>query len=227
MVKMAMIQFVRNQQDLSTDKGFQFKFMCDKCGNGYMSRFQPNALGIAGSVLNAAGSIFGWGYSAGHGAYEIQRAIGGPQHDAALRTAVEEGRQHFHQCTRCGRWVCPEVCWNDRANLCEECAPKMEEEMPALQAQVKVQAAQQQLYEKATKADYASAVDMSAGAQAQAPAVAQPEPPKCRQCGFGIAGAKFCPQCGTPAITASPTCKKCSYEAEPGAKFCPQCGTRF
>jgi len=29
---MALIQFVQNYQDLSTDRGFQFKFHCDKCG---------------------------------------------------------------------------------------------------------------------------------------------------------------------------------------------------
>ena len=223
---MAMIQFVRNHQDLSTDKGFQFKFFCDKCGNGFMSRFQPNPLGIAGSVLHAAGSIFGWGHGAGYGAYEIQRAIGGPQHDAALRTAVEEGRQHFHQCTRCGQWVCPDVCWNERASLCEACAPKMEEELPALQAQMRVQAAQQQLYDKAMQQDYAGPVDMSAGAQAAAPPVAQPPAPKCRECGANVTGAKFCPQCGTPAQT-NPSCPKCSFEAAPGAKFCPQCGNRM
>jgi hypothetical protein len=54
-----MIRFVANHDDLSTDKGFQFKFYCDKCHNGHMSRFQPNSFGIAGSILNAAGSLFG------------------------------------------------------------------------------------------------------------------------------------------------------------------------
>ncbi|GAC1371841.1 MAG: hypothetical protein NVSMB30_11900 [Hymenobacter sp.] len=54
-----LIQFVANHDDLSTDKGFQFKFYCDKCHNGYMSRFRTNALGMAGSLLNAAGSLFG------------------------------------------------------------------------------------------------------------------------------------------------------------------------
>lgn len=34
-----MIQFVANYDDLSTDKGFQFKFHCDRCRNGYLSRF--------------------------------------------------------------------------------------------------------------------------------------------------------------------------------------------
>ena len=121
---MAMIQFVKNYEDLSTDKGFQFKFYCDKCGNGFMSRFQPSVTGTAGSLLRAAGGLFGgWASSAGDSAYEVQRAVGGKAHDAALQKAVEEGKEHFHQCSRCGRWVCPEVCWNASAGQCEECAP--------------------------------------------------------------------------------------------------------
>jgi RNA polymerase subunit RPABC4/transcription elongation factor Spt4 len=102
----------------------------------------------------------------------------------------------------------------------------MEEELPALQAQMRAQAAQQQLYDKAMQQDYAGPVDMSAAAQAAAPAVTQPPAPQCRECGANVTGAKFCPQCGTPAQT-NPVCRKCSYEASPGAKFCPQCGNRM
>jgi hypothetical protein len=61
---MAMIQFVRNYDDLSTDRGYQFKFYCDKCGNGYMSRFQPSVIGTAGSLLRAT-------FSAAKGAFQL------------------------------------------------------------------------------------------------------------------------------------------------------------
>jgi len=56
---MSMIRFTANHEDLSTDRGYQFKFLCDKCGNGYMSRFQPSLTGTAGGLLRAAGDIFG------------------------------------------------------------------------------------------------------------------------------------------------------------------------
>lgn len=46
-----MIQFIANYDDLFTDKGHQFKFYCDKCRNSYMSRFQPNTIGIGGGGL--------------------------------------------------------------------------------------------------------------------------------------------------------------------------------
>src|SRR5215467_5346801 len=107
-IQMALIQFTANFDDLSTDRGFQFRFRCDKCGNGYQSRFQPFTAGIVSDVLRTAGNIFGGVLGgAGQGAYEVQRAIGGKAHDEAFAIAVEEAKPHFHQCTRCGKWVCP------------------------------------------------------------------------------------------------------------------------
>ena len=55
---MPLIQFTRNHTDHSTDKGYQFEFFCDRCGNGFMSEFKPSALGMAGSALRAASNIF-------------------------------------------------------------------------------------------------------------------------------------------------------------------------
>src|ERR1051326_3155626 len=171
---MGMIQFVSNTDDLSTDKGYQFKFYCDKCGNSYMSRYQPSVTGTAGSLLRAAGDVFGgWLGNAGNSAYEIQRAVGGKAHDEALQKAVEEGKTHFHQCSRCGRWVCPEVCWNASAGQCEECAPDYQEELASAHARAKADAAREQLNEKARATDYVSGVDMSAGSTLRAPSQAQ------------------------------------------------------
>jgi hypothetical protein len=223
---MGLIQFVQNYQDLSTDKGFQFKFHCDKCGNGYMTHFQPSALGIAESALHVAGSLFGGFFSAAsNSAYEVQRAVGGTAHDGALEEAVREGKQYFHQCTRCGKWVCPEVCWNSQAGLCEGCAPNFQEEMAAGQAQAKAEAARVQLRQKALQTDYVANVDMGAKA-----VVGVHEPPTaaadgCPGCGASLAeGARFCPQCGTPR--RSPDCPGCGSPIQPNTKFCAQCGAK-
>jgi hypothetical protein len=232
---MSMIQFVSNYEDLSTDRGYQFKFHCDKCGNGFMSRYQASTLGTAGSLLRAAGDLFGgWASSAGNSAYEVQRSVGGKAHDEALRKAVEEGKEHFHQCSRCGRWVCPEVCWNSSAGQCEECAPDYQEEFASSHAQAKAQAAREQLDEKARATDYVSAVDMSAGATARAPGAAQAEQrqeaaaaARCISCGAAVGKAKFCPECGTPAKAARPCCSACGHEPEGAPKFCPECGTKM
>jgi hypothetical protein len=54
----------------------------------------------------------------------MQRAIGRKARSSASERAVEEAKGHFRQCLRCGKWVCPDVCWNSEAGLCEECAPR-------------------------------------------------------------------------------------------------------
>jgi hypothetical protein len=229
-----MIQFVGNYDDLSTDRGFQFKFHCDKCGNGFMSRFQPSTIGTAGSLLRAAGSLFGgWASSAGDSAYEVQRAVGGKAHDEALLKAVQEGKEHFHQCSRCGRWVCPEVCWNAQAGQCEECAPDYQEELASAHAQAKADATRQQLHEKASQTDYVSKIDMSAGSVARAPAPPAPQASapaakaSCSSCGASVGKAKFCPECGTPTQPPRLVCTGCGHEPESPTKFCPECGAKM
>ena len=121
---MAVIEFTDNYQDLSTDQGFQFKFHCERCGDGFMSSFQTNTLGVAGSLLRGAGGLLGGilGQAAAS-TYEVQRAIGGPQHDAALRAAIAEVKPLFQKCRRCGNWLCAQTCWNAKAGLCKQCAP--------------------------------------------------------------------------------------------------------
>ncbi len=98
---MARIEFTDNYEDLSTDLGYQFKFFCESCGNGYMSSWQASTSGMASSVVRAAGNIFGGLFGrAASGAWEVQRAVGGPEHDRALESAVNEIRPLFLQCKR-------------------------------------------------------------------------------------------------------------------------------
>src|ERR1700756_189738 len=92
-IVMALIQFTRNHTDHSTDKGYQFEFFCDRCGNGFMSEFKASAVGLAASALRTAGGLFGGLLgSAGSNTYEIERAVRGPAHDSAFREAVEEAK---------------------------------------------------------------------------------------------------------------------------------------
>ncbi len=226
---MALIPFVQNYDDLSTDQGFQFKFHCDKCGNGYMSSFQRSAIGAAGSLLRAAGGLLGgWMSSAGNSAYEVQRMVGGTAHDDALNAAIKEGMQRFHQCSRCGKWVCGEVCWNGQVGQCEECAPNFKEEFASAHAHAKADAARQQLQEKAQGTNYIGNTDMSEAGYAAAPnrptaaGATGAGGDACAGCGAGVGAAKFCPNCGTPH--ASPGCKACGTVVQSGSKFCPNCG---
>jgi uncharacterized OB-fold protein len=212
-----MIQFVSNHDDLSTDKGFQFKFYCDKCHNGHMSRFQPNSLGIASSILSAAGSLFGgFFHQAEHATYHMQRAVGGKAHDEALEKAVAEGKGYFKQCTRCGHWVCPDVCWNHKAGLCENCAPDEHEELAAQQAQ----AAQEQIYQKTRETNYVQDLDFKNRTAVQ----------QCTSCSAKLTPQnKFCPECGTPNPKAQQKekfCSDCGTKMKADQRFCSDCGTR-
>lgn len=218
---MALIAFTANHQDLSTDKGYQFKFYCDKCGNGHMTRFQPSITGMAGGFLRAAGDLFGGILSsAGNSAYEIQRTVGGKAHDDAFATAVEEAKGYFKQCTRCGNWVCPDICWNNKAGLCEGCAPDFEEDFTANRAQAMSDAARNQLHEKAQQTDYTANVDMRAGASTPQSAIS------CPTCGAKTTGSKFCPECGGP-LQIKLTCTGCGFQPEGAPKFCPECGIKM
>ncbi len=209
---MTAIDFTGNYEDLSTDKGYQFKFYCQKCGNGYMSSFRISKLGVAASAVQVAGSIFGGIFGrATHGAYEVQRAIGGSAHDAALKEAVEEIRPKFKQCTRCGQWICEPICFNKKAGLCESCAPDMDEEIAAAQAE----AAREQAREKAREVNWMRQRDVS-----QVTGLA------CTACGARTQGGKFCPECGAP-VAAKRRCEKCNTEVEGSPRFCPECGNRF
>jgi len=227
---MALIQFVHNYDDLSTDRGYQFKFHCDKCGNGYMTQFKASTIGVAESLLNVASDFLsGWG-RAGSAVHEVERVVGGKLHDAALAQAVEEARPNFRQCTVCGHWVCSQVCWNAEANLCEVCAPNFKEQLAANQAHAKADAAREQLNEKARTMDYAGGVDMAPAAHVVAPTAAtntQAAKSLCGQCGAEVGASKFCPECGKPVAKAVPDhCPKCNAETH-GGKFCGNCGNKL
>ena len=209
---MPVIEFTDNHEDLSTDQGFQFKFHCERCGDGFMSSFQTNTIGVAGSLLRGAGNMLGGIFGqAASGAYEVQRAVGGAQHDAALRAAVEEVKLLFRKCRRCGNWLCEQTCWNGTAQLCKQCAPIAEEEESSMRAEhVRTQVTNDLFLEENQR--------MSAkGKQAAA---------KCPDCGVPTLGKKFCPGCGAKLAAAAAFCGDCGAKLSPGAKFCGECGAK-
>jgi len=208
---MSLIQFTRNYQDHSTDKGFQFEFFCDRCGNGFTSPFVPSATGMAASALRAAGGLFG-GFlgSAGSSAYEIERMVLGPAHDKAYRDSVEEAKPNFSQCPKCAKWVCKATCWNQKRSLCYTCAPDVDTELAAAQAQETVD----QIKEKLRHEDMTKDIEVTTEAVAF-----------CPECGARTQGGKFCPACGK-ALRPKNECSKCGAKFELGSKFCPECGNK-
>ena len=207
---MALIEFTDNYDDLSTDMGFQFKFMCERCQNGYLSEFRTFGAGRATGMLRAVTGLLGRGSGLADSAYEIQRAVGGPAHDNALREAVTEVKPHFHQCSRCGQWLCDE-CWNPERSLCERCAPNTQEELAAMQQERRLE----ELRERVSETSYAADINV----QDEATVL-------CPHCGAKAEGGKFCNECGKP-MAGNVACGKCGAENPPGAKFCSECGEKF
>jgi hypothetical protein len=208
---MARVEFTNNYQDVSTENGFQFKFFCECCGNGYMSSWKANTMGIAGSVLRGASQIFGGVFGrAAAGAYEIQNAVGGPAHDGALAEAVTEIKPLFVQCKRCGQWVCRDICWNGERSLCTKCAPILHREMASKQAEIAVEQATEKLRQR----------DQTEGVNFDATMVVH-----CPKCGAEAQGGKFCPECGT-TLAPKTECSRCGARITSGAKFCPECGQK-
>ena len=209
---MPAIPFTNNYTDLSSSRGFQFKFFCEKCGNGYMSTFKASKAGMAAAAANAAASLLGGIFGrAAQTAHQLESMVAGPAHDAALKEAVEEIRPMFKQCTRCGQYVCEPVCWNRTAGLCETCAPDMREEIAAAQAQ----AARNQAVEKAQEVDWMAGQNVGTVSAATCPA-----------CGAKAQGSKFCPECGS-ALAVKKKCASCGHEAQGTPKFCPECGKPY
>jgi len=209
---MALIQFTRNHSDHSTDKGYQFEFFCDRCGNGFKTEFKPSMAGFATGALRAAGDVFGGIFGrASAGSFEIERVVAGPGHDKAFRDGVEEARPNFRQCPKCTHWVCLTMCWNDKRGLCYECAPNVETELTAAQAQTTIE----QIKEKVRNQDLTKNIDLTSEAVAL-----------CPSCGARTQGAKFCPECGKP-LRAKNECSRCGTKTEAGTKFCPECGNKM
>ena len=78
---------------------------------------------MAAGLLRAASSLFGGAFGgAAQSADCVKDALRGEGWDAAFQSAIDEAKPRFRQCTRCGCWVCPDVCWNTSRNLCESCA---------------------------------------------------------------------------------------------------------
>jgi hypothetical protein len=209
------IPFTDNYEDLSNDSGYQFKFNCERCNNGYMSTFQKSPTAILTGALGVVGNLFGGAASnIASTSDDVHRMVAGPQHDKALQKAVEEISPKFIQCKRCGTWVCKEVCWNEARGLCKECAPELGEEMSAAQAQhsqeeafahARMSKEEKHLGEK----DWENMKKAS-----------------CPKCGAVVkAHSKFCVECGASLLDER-VCSKCGAKLSAETKFCSECGAK-
>ena len=210
------IEFTRNYNDLSTPKGFQFEFNCDRCGTGYRTRFSAWTVGTVSGVMDTANSLFGGIFGKAADVTErVRSAAWEKAHDDAFTAAMEELRPDFMQCRKCSSWVCRKSCWNERRGLCKECAPDEGVEMAAAQAA----RTRDKIWEAAEVAEedkpLTEAKSFEKKLGAACPSCNAPLPPN----------VKFCPECGAKLQTSS-QCVNCGTKLIPGAKFCPECGTK-
>lgn len=210
------IEFVRNYNDLSTDKGFQFEFCCDRCGTGYRTRFKASVTGTISSAIDAAGSLFGGILGrASDFSDRVHSAAWEKAHDGAFEEAVKELKPDFIQCPRCSSWVCRKSCWNTKRGLCKECAPDLGVEMSAAQASRSVE----EVWAHAKMSEEDKKLSESNWRETVRAA--------CPECEAPLASnAKFCPECGAKLKTSN-NCPGCGFEITTKAKFCPECGKRL
>lgn len=212
---MAKVQFVSNYNDLSTNRGFQFEFVCNRCGTGYRTEFESSVSGTVSGVLDAASSVFGGIFgTAAHLGEQARSAVYQKAHDEALEKAIAEIRPDFVQCPRCQSWVCRAGCWNNKKGLCKGCAPDLGVEMSAAQASRSVE----EVWAHAAMAEE----DKKLGEENWRETIRA----SCPKCEAPLAtNAKFCPECGEP-VKRSVHCTQCGGKLEPGAKFCAECGNK-
>jgi hypothetical protein len=208
---MDLIKFVRNYDDESTERGFQFEFFCDRCGSGYRTPFKASATGLASEALDVAsgllGGVFGTVADVGD---RVHSAAWEKAHDNAFADAVKHAKPHFRQCPRCSKWVCAEGCWNETRGLCKECAPDLAAEMSALQVEATIDEARQVAHAAASERATAESFDQVIKAT-------------CHKCGAPVGGGKFCAECGAPLATEK-FCTECGKNIPGNVKFCPECG---
>lgn len=210
------IEFTRNYNDLSTSQGFQFEFLCNRCGSGFRTGFQATLTSTVSGAMEAASSLFGGIFGKAADLSErVRSASWEKAHDAAFQQAVEELRPEFIQCPRCSTWVCRTNCWNTQKGLCKHCAPDLGVEMAAAQSSRTVE--EIWAHSKVAEDDRAMLKEQSWREGVRA---------TCPSCGVALAKkVKFCPECGAK-IAAEGACAGCGAALAPGAKFCAECGAK-
>lgn len=209
------IEFVRNYNDLSTDSGFQFEFICNHCQNGYRTKFQSFAAGTIDNLLDTASSLFGGIFSSASSVSErVKSATWQKAKDEAFIKATGEISPDFIQCPRCQNYVCREKCWNTKKGLCKGCAPDLGVEMSAAQSSRSVEeiwahAAMAEEDKKLAKENWRDTIRAS-----------------CPKCETPLqTNAKFCPSCGEE-LKSKKHCTNCGALLTSDSKFCAECGNK-
>ena len=209
---MANIPFTSNYTDLSSQRGFQFKFFCEQVR-------QRVHVHVQGQPAR---------HSGGRG--ECRRIPAGrdlrPGRADRRRAAVDDGRPPARRRARCGR---------------QGDQPALQAVHPLRQMGVRAGLLEQEdgtvrdLRAGPERGDRRGAGDRGQGPGAREGARGGLHRPAGPGPGRGCplpqlrgqdAGGKFCPECGTP-ISPKRKCASCGAEASGTPKFCPECGKPY
>ena len=203
---------------MSDDNGYQFKFYCDICRDGFLTQYRQAPFARARSLLGTAGSI---GTSLGGGV--LGRLGGGGQraaqhmhdskwreaHEKALDEAMSEARAHFSKCPGCTRYV-DANCWNEQAQMCVSCSPRQ----TVVIAQARAQAFGARAREAMTSQDYSAEISAAQDVRILCPSCKKP-----------TSSGKFCEACGAPL--SKQACPACGSTNSVTAMFCNNCGGKL
>ena len=144
---MSLIQFTRNHNDHSTDKGYQFEFFCDRCHNGFMSEFRAFRHGHGVQRGAHAGQHL-WRRAGQRGRLGLRDRTRGA--GAGTRQGVSRGHRgsqtEFPPVSQMhAAGSAQATCWNAKRMLCFECAPDVETEMASAQVQAQVEQMKQKV----------------------------------------------------------------------------------
>jgi len=186
--------------DLSSERGFQFEFYCERCPEAWRSDFVRYSESRLPGAMDAASRLMAPRNADGRGVASFRGAAWDRARDSAFRRAARTAGEHFHACAECHCHCCP-GCWNSTTLRCTACSPVGELALaPASEER---------------RLDLTPPV----------PAAAGPIGRRCSDCGRSAGGASFCSHCGA-ALGEKQACRACQTTIPAAARFCPSCGER-
>jgi len=201
---------------MSDQNGYAFKFKCDICQDGFMTKYRPAPFAKAKGLLGAAsslGSSFGGFGGNAWGAQNAANYMGDSRwreaHEKALDEATAEARAHFTKCPGCAKYV-DATCWNDQSLMCVECTPRQAITVQKARASAFGVKAQEAMLAQ----DYTAEIKVGEAVMVT-----------CAKCGKPTASGKFCEVCGAPLVKSG--CPTCGASVSATARFCNNCGTKL
>ena len=218
---MVLRDFVKNFDDMSDQNGFQFKFKCDICQDGFMTKYRQapyaKAKGLFGGRQQhrqqLRRELLGV-WATARGELHPRRATctipNGAKLTKRLWTMLQRKRgADFTKCPGCTKYV-DATCWNEQGLMCVECSPRQAITVQKARAQAFGQKAAESMMAQDYSAEIKGAEEVKI---------------LCSKCGKPTSSGKFCEVCGAPLDKSA--CPNCGQKVSATARFCNNCGQKL